>query len=185
VNPAATAASSPEDQFQALLHLQASGRWAALAEQGQQLLEQGLAPPQRALVLQLLAEAALAEGDRAGGERLLEQALVLLCLPQMALQWLELVLPEWVWQEANPERQERSPAWVPLCQQLVRQGHGELLLRSLMGLLAQLPLEGQRLELVEAMEQWDALLLASQPGLRRQWQWLQQAAPSGGNGLWA
>lgn len=185
MNPAANTTSRPEVHFQALLHLQARGRWSELLEHGQQLLLLGLTPQQRALVLQLLGEAAMADGDRGDAELWLEKSLLLQFMPQTALQWLELVWPEWVWQEADLDDQQCCPSWIPVCQQLVCHGHGELLLRSLMGLLAQLPLEGQRLELVETMERWDGLLLSSHPVLGRQWSWLRRAAASGGQGMWA
>jgi hypothetical protein len=173
----------PLNQFQRLLELQEQANWSTLETQCSQLLEQGLEPHQRALVLQLQAQACLVNGTREQAAHLLKQALGYMFLPQAALQWLAVVIPEWVWQE--PDRQALLPAWVEVSRQLVRQGFGDVLLRSLMGLFAQLPLEGQREALVLAIEHFDALQLEQHPQLQRQWILLRQAAAGGGDGCWA
>jgi hypothetical protein len=54
-----------------------------------------------------------------------------------------------------------------------------------MAVLAQLPLEGHREQLVKLLEERDALLLAGCAERTRAWRWLRQAAPMGGNGFWA
>jgi hypothetical protein len=176
---------NPVNQFQRLLELQEQGSWASLEERCSELLQQPLLPPQRALVLQLKAQACLTSGAREQATELLEQAMGLLFLPQTALQWLALAIPDWTWQLSEDEWIDTTPTWVAICQQLVDQGYGELLLKSLMGLIAQLPLQGQRGELVMAIDRFDALRTHSHPQLLRQWTLVKQAAPSGGDGYWS
>ena len=176
MKPAATSHPSLNEQYQAVLQLQSEGRWGEVSARTTALLEGPLQPQQRALLLQVQAEACLSEGDNQQAARLIEQSLQWMWMPDLALRWLEITLPEWVWQEASQEELPWAPAWVAVCQQLVRAGHGPVLIAAVRGLLGELPLEGQRQELLEAMERWQALLLEEQPALKRQWRWLRRLA---------
>lgn len=163
-------------QFQTLLHLHAEARWPDLIPAADALLARpGLLAHQRALVLHLQAEALHHEGALDLADQALTGAVRIAAWPLSSLSWLEQR-----WEHADDDIAD----WSLLCRALVRQGHGAILIRSLMAVLGRLPLVGQRQRLLEAIESNDALLLASHPQLQRQWRWLRQAAAAGGNGFW-
>ena len=101
-----------------------------------------------------------------------------------SLQWLEGQLQQLVFEQSEEEASQ-GRGWVAICQLLIRKGYAAPLLRSIMAVLAQLPLEGHREQLLNLLEERDALLLADSPERARAWRWLRQAAPNGGNGFWA
>lgn len=144
----------------------------------------GLKPAQKALILGLRMDAlkALGQQDNAAGDGL--QALSLWPSPLTALQWLEERLLQLAF-EQREDKASQSRGWVAICQQLVHMGYAAPLMRTVMAVLAQLPLQGHRDQLLNLLEERDALLLADSAERARAWRWLRQAAPMGGNGFWA
>jgi len=164
-------------QFQALLQLESETRWAELSEAACRLLAQtDLLPHQRALTLQLQAEARRHEGDRAAADEALSDSVGIMAWPLSSLTWLEKR-----WEKLDTDSED----WTVLCRSLVLRGHGGLVIRRLMAVLGRLPLAGQRERLLNAIETSDALLLSHQPMLNRQWRWLRRTADGAGNGYWA
>lgn len=156
--------------------MQAEARWPDLIEAaGTLLATPGLRPHQQALTLELQAEALRQNGEREQAAAVLSRAVRMAPWPLSSLEWLAQR-----WEQLD----DSASDWPELCRALVQRGHGAVLLRSLMGVLGHLPLEGQRQRLLDAIEARDALQLGSHPDLRRQWAWLRQAAASGGNGFW-
>jgi DNA-directed RNA polymerase specialized sigma24 family protein len=131
---------------------------------------------QTALMAQLRADALRSLGQNAEATAALNDAIALHCSPLAGLQWLQ---EEW----QNPE--SASQRWAVVSRYLVQQGNGPAVLRTLMAALAQLPLQGQREALLQAIEDTSALMLDKNPALERQWRWLRRAAPAGGSGFWA
>lgn len=163
-------------QFRALLELHAEACWPDLIPAADALLARpGLRPHQRALALQLQAEALQHNGERQRADEALTGAVRIAAWPLSSMNWLEQR-----WEHLDDDTTD----WPLLCRALVRRGHGAILIRSLMAVLGRLPLAGQRQRLLDTIEASDALLLASQPALSRQWRWLRRAAPAGGNGFW-
>lgn len=159
-----------------MLQLQAEARWPELINAaGCLLASPGLRPHQQALALELQAEALRHNGERDQAAVALGRAVRLAASPLSSLEWLAQC-----WEQLDTNASD----WPELCRALVQRGHGAVLLRSLMGVLGQLPLEGQRQQLLDAIEARDALRLGSHPELKRQWAWLRQAAAAGGNGFW-
>jgi len=174
-----------DQQFLALLELHRGARWQDLETGSSELLAMaGLKPAQRALILGLRMEAhqALGHQEHAAGDGL--QALGLWTSPLIALPWLEDRLLRLAWEQSEEEASQ-GRGWVAICQLLIRKGYAAPLLHTVMAVLAQLPLEGHREQLVKLLEERDALLLASSAERARAWRWLRQAAPMGGNGFWA
>ena len=154
-NPAAMQMS----QFDALQQLLQAGDAAGAEAAALALNKQALAPTQRALVLQLQAEALRRQGERNQALQLGLQSLPLRFSPQLALQCLELLLlPAIQWQQRS--------TWLSLMRQLVQQQHGPALLRQLRWLLSQYPLDQQRRELIAALD--EAELFADIPSLQQQ-----------------
>jgi hypothetical protein len=172
----ANAANTSGSQFPAWLDLHAHGHWqegvAALDQAGN-----GAAPGpwQAAGIQQLRSDALRSLGQTTEADAALRGAIALDCTPLAGLQWLER---QWEHQQIDDQD------WVVVSRHLVQAGHGDAVLRSLMAALARLPLAGQRHDLLDQIEDRDALLLATNPSLERQWHWLRQAAPAGGNGFW-
>jgi hypothetical protein len=180
-----TPVPSRNQQFLALLELHSAARWQDLVEGSSTLVAMaGLKPAQKALILGLRMDAlkALGQQDTAADDGL--QALSLWTSPLTALQWLEGQLQHLVFEQGENEASQ-SRGWVAICQLLIRKGYAAPLLRTVMAVLAQLPLEGHREQLLNLLEERDALLLADSEEMARAWRWLRQAAPSGGNGFWA
>jgi hypothetical protein len=180
-----TPVPSRDQQFLALLELHSAARWQDVVEGSSALLAMAaLQPAQRALILGLRMDAfkALGHQDNAAGDGL--QALSLWTSPVNALQWLEGQLQQLVFDQSEDEA-SHSRGWVAICQQLIRKGYAAPLLRSIMAVLAQLPLQGHREQLLNLLEERDALLLDASEERARAWRWLRQAAPIGGNGFWA
>ena len=168
-----------------MLELHSAARWQDLVEGSSALLAMaGLRPAQQALILGLRMDAlkALGQQDTAAGDGL--QALSLWTSPLTALQWLEGQLQHLVFDQSD-DKASQSRGWVAICQLLIRKGYAAPLLRSIMAVLAQLPLQGHREQLLNLLEERDALLLADSADRARAWRWLRQAAPIGGNGFWA
>lgn len=136
------------DQFRALQdHLQ-KGEQEAVEACATQLLNTGLTATQQALVLQL-------QGQR-------QRSLALRFSPQQALRELEgFLLPQ-------PLVEHRAQ-WLSLMQQLVGHGHGPALLRLLARTASRYPLEQQRHDLIQIINDHDGLLLAQHPELRALW----------------
>jgi hypothetical protein len=165
--PPARVAEALSLQFQALQqHLQQGDLHEARGV-AEQLRAQSLNATQSALVLHLqsLVERQLGERDLAWqlGLQSLEQAYS----PGRALSYLELVLlPVVRW----PLRAQ----WLRLMQGVVRAGLGPQLLRQLAHILKTYPLDQQRQELLQAIDQHDGLLQAEVPQLTALWLRLQQ-----------
>ena len=171
--PAATASL----QFQALLDLHSQALWPELIEAAARMLnEGGLSPGQRALVKHLQWDGWRQQGQREEADQVLGDVVALACAPLAGLQWLERQ-----WEQGSPQQS----SWVGVTQRLVKQGHGPAVLRTLMGNLSRLPLQAQREALIQRIEDSDALMLSSNPALRRQWHWLKQAAAGNGTIFWA
>lgn len=180
-----TSVLSSDQQFLALLELHSAARWQDLVAGSSTLLAMaGLKPAQRALILGLRMDAlkALGHQDTAAGDGL--QALSLWTSPLTALQWLEGQLQQLVFEQSEEEASQ-GRGWVVICQLLIQRGYAAPLLRTVMAVLAQLPLQGHREQLLNLLEERNALLLADSPERARVWRWLRQAAPIGGNGFWA
>jgi hypothetical protein len=176
----ANAANSSHPQFPAWLDLHAHGHWQELvAALDQADNGAGLGPWQAAVVQHLRSDALRSLGQTTEADAALRGAIALDCTPLASLQWLERQ-----WQRQWQRQQSAQEDWVVVSQHLVQAGHGDAVLRSLMAALASLPLAGQRNDLLDQIEDRDALLLATNPTLERQWQWLRRAAPAGGNGFW-
>ncbi len=168
-----------------MLELHSEARWQELVDDSFTLLAMtGLKPAQQALILGLRMDAlkALGQQDTAAGDGLL--ALSLWTSPLTALQWLEGQLQQLVFEQSEEEASQGG-GWVAICQLLIRKGYAAPLLRSIMAVLAQLPLQGHREQLLNLLEERDALLLDASEERVRAWRWLRQAAPIGGNGFWA
>jgi len=168
--------NTSDPQFPAWLDLHAHGHWqeliAALDRLGNGA---ALGPWQRSVLQQLRSDALRSLGQKPEADAALRGAIALKSTPLASLQWLER---QW-------ERQQSADNdWVVVSRHLVQAGHGDAVLRSLMAALARLPLPGHRDALLEQIERCDALLLATNPTLERQWQWLRRAAPAGGSGFW-
>lgn len=154
----------PIGQFDALQQLLQAGDASEVEAVAIALNKQVLAPTQRALVLQLQAEALRRQGERDQALQLGLQSLMLRFSPQLTLQCLELLLlPAMQWQQRS--------TWLGLMRQLVQQQHGPALLRQLRWLLNQYPLDQQRRELIATLE--EAELFAEIPSLQQQLQRLQ------------
>lgn len=168
-----------------MLELHRAARWQDLVANSSSLLASaGLKPVQRALILDIRSDAlkALGHQDQAGADDL--QALSLWTSHLTALQWLEGHLQQLIF-EQREETASPGCGWVAICQLLIQKGSAEPLLRSIMAVLAQLPLQGHREQLLNLLEEQDALLLGGSVERARAWRWLREAAPSGGNGFWA
>ena len=151
-------------QFDALQQVLQAGDAPGAEAAALALNKQALAPTQRALVLQLQAEALRRQGERDQALQLGLQSLQLRFSPQLALQCLELLLlPAIQWQQRS--------TWLGLMRQLVQQQHGPALLRQLRWLLSQYPLDQQRRELIATLE--EAELFADIPSLQQQLRRLQ------------
>ncbi len=156
-------------QFQALQEQLAQGDRATAAVTARTLLTDALQPLQRALVLQLQGELLRAEGDRGAAQRVWMQSLGLRFSPQVAFALAELsLLPAVRWQE--------QPQWQWLIRQLLECGYGAELLRWLLHVLEQYPLDQQRQQLLEALEREHQPLLERDAGFRRRWQRLRRCA---------
>jgi hypothetical protein len=180
-----TSVLSSDQQFLALLELHSAARWQDLENDSSTLLAMaGLKPAQKALILGLRMDAlkALGQQDTAADDGL--QALSLWASPLTALQWLEGQLQQLVFEQSEEEASQ-GRGWVAICQLLIQRGYAAPLLRTVMAVLAQLPLQGHREQLLNLLEERNALLLADSPERARVWRWLRQAAPIGGNGFWA
>lgn len=154
----------PIAQFDALQQLLQAGDASEVEVAAIALNKQVLAPTQRALVLQLQAEALRRQGERDQALQLGLQSLTLRFSPQLALQCLELLLlPAIQWQQRS--------TWLGLMRQLVQRQHGPALLRQLRWLLSQYPLDQQRRELIATLE--EAELFAEISSLQKQLQRLQ------------
>ena len=169
--------ANPSDpQFLAWLDLHAQGHWQELLDALDQAGNGAALGPWQTSVLQhLRSDAHRSLGQRPEADAALSQAIALDCTPLASLQWLERQ-----WQS----QQNSTNDWVVVSRHLVQAGHGDAVLRSLMAALARLPLPDQRDALLAQVERGDALLLAANPTLERQWHWLRRAAPAGGTGFW-
>jgi hypothetical protein len=180
-----TSVLSSDQQFLALLELHSAARWQDLVAGSSTLLAMaGLKPAQKALILGLRMDAlkALGHQDKAAGDGL--DALRLWPSPLTALQWLEGQLQQLVFEQSEMESYQ-GRGWVAICQLLIHKGYAAPLLRSIMAVVAQLPLQGHREQLLNLLEERDALLLDASDERARAWRWLRQAAPIGGSGFWA
>ena len=169
-------ANTSDPQFPAWLDLHAQGHWQELIAALDQA-ENGaaLGPWQTAVLQQLRSDALRSLGQKPEADAALRGAIALDSTPLASLQWLER---QWELQQSAHDD------WVVVSRHLVQAGYGDAVLRSLMASLARLPLTGQRDALLEQIERSDALLLAANPTLERQWHWLRRAAPAGGSGFW-
>ncbi len=132
MNTANPASHASVDQFQALQELIRAGDASGAATATANLRNAPLTAQQRALVLEL-------QGD-------LRQSLELRFAPHLALQRLEESL---VAQEQQP--------WLHWIRQLIESGYQRALLRTLASVLQRYPLDQQRRELLETLEQDPAL----------------------------
>lgn len=164
MNSAGTPPPLLSDQFQALQEALEAGDAAGAAKHAELLLGRGLAPVQRALVLQLEGSALLQRNrqNSAAVIGLWHRSLALRFSPQLALQCLELeLLPAVPWAE--------QPRWMSLMQRLIDRGYGPDLLQWLTAVLEQLPLEQQRRELLEGLAPPRGLSLERDPRLIPLW----------------
>ena len=132
MNTANPASHASVDQFQALQELIRAGDRSGAATAAATLRNAPLTPMQQALVLEL-------QGD-------LRQSLELHVAPHLALQLLEQSLQE----------QDQQP-WQTWMRQLIETGHQNAVRRTLAAVLQCYPLDQQRRELLEALEQDPAL----------------------------
>jgi hypothetical protein len=169
--------ATTEIQFPAWLDLHANAQWQELLNAMDPWRSAAsLQPWQKALMEQLRADALRSLGQKPEADAALSDAIALNCPPLAGLQWLE---GEWETHQSSSQR------WAVVSRHLVRQGHGDAVMRTLMAALGRLPLQGQREALLQAIEDANALVLDSNPALERQWRWLRRAAPAGGSGFWA
>lgn len=161
--------TSPQDQFQALLHCQARGAWAELLDLAASGPAAELPEAAQALLWQLQAEAQLALGQRPAARHSLERSFALMPLPSSACQLLELVgLPPFA------DDTTALAAWLAPARWLLRAGHGAPLLELLHHQLQQLPLDQQRRELLALLPGPQALDLERDPQLLHRWQLLER-----------
>jgi hypothetical protein len=136
------------DQFRTLQDHLLKGDKDSVEACAAQLLNTDLSATQQALVLQL-------QGQR-------QRSLALRFSPQLALRELErFLLPQPLF--------EHRAQWLSLMQQLVRHGHGPALLRLLARTASRYPLEQQRCDLVQMINEHDGFQLAKHPELRPLW----------------
>lgn len=167
----ATPAAVQYTQFQTLQQQVRQREPVAAVLTARALLTSSLEPLQRALVLQLQGEALRAQGERAAAERVWSQSLALRFSPQVAFGLAELsLLPVVRWGD-----QQR---WLPLLGQLLQHGDGSDLLRWLLHVLAEYPLQQQRQQLLDALEQHQRPLLLANPGLSARWRRLRRCVGS-------
>lgn len=161
MNTANPASNASVEQFQTFQELIRRGDDNAAAEAGSALEKQQLSPLQRALVLQLQGDLAQAHGEPEAARRCWRNSLQLRFAPELALRLVEQAL------HPAMERSQRNE-WLGLMQTLMNHGCEPQLLRTLERILKDYPLNQQRLELLEMVQQ--------QPSLRPLWQRLQRFA---------